>query len=323
MNNERPMDILDAIINKKLYKIGNDNQHEVSPTPMSFTLNAKDAFAAYNDVFGSSSPPVSVETRALDRGTSSPAQSAPVQMVSAQTTSSQAAPAQTASSQAASAQTAPAQTASSQAASAQTALAQTVHTQAAPAQTAHAQTAPAAEARGGRDTEDNSPWKEASFFAGVGNDKFAVFNTRDNVESTLQRIGINLGGHRINIEPGKAALLELNNGARVVVYSDANGNKQLIISDPEKLGARVPGNNLQALPPAIYSLIYRNQSNNNNASLGATQGVQSYDPTQLFQQLLAALIQAINTSGSNNNVLGNDLANSILSNIPITSIPVS
>jgi hypothetical protein len=68
----------------------------------------------------------------------------------------------------------------------------------------------------------------------------------------------------------------------------------------------------------MYSLVYRNHSNDNNAALGATQGVQSYDPTQLVQQLLAALIQAINASGSNNNVLGNNWANSILSNIPIT-----
>jgi hypothetical protein len=275
MNNERPMDILDAIINKKLYKIGTDNQHQAPPAEMSFALSPRDAAAAFNDVFGPVKfrPQAGVATRALDREASSPPQAAPPQ----------AAP-----------------------------------PQAAPPQAAPPQAAPAAGAAGGRETEDNSPWKEASFFAGVGNDKFAVLNTRDNIEDALRRIGINLGERRINVEPGKAALLELSNGTRVIAYSDANGNKQLIISDPEKLGARVPGNNLQALPPAMYSLVYRNHSNDNNAALGATQGVQSYDPTQLVQQLLAALIQAINASGSNNNVLGNNWANSILSNIPIT-----
>jgi hypothetical protein len=317
MNNERPMDILDAIINKKLYKSVYTKQadfleYKTSPPTSSQFLTSMGTLydksletpAASSSKSRYSEPRSSATEKLVSELPETPSR----ERSSTPTIAEGASPAVVGS---------PAGPIGSTPAAGGAAPA-------APATPAVA-AAPAAPAPAPEPAEDvaearrASLWEGARFYTGPGQETFAVLTTHD-AEQLLKELGVNLGDHKLAVDE-HPVLLNLKNGSRALVFKGPDGSENVVIGSPNLLGAKIPDGNLELIHPYLYNIMTSKPSNGTNGStnvLVQLQGDQSrsYDPTMLLLRLLIELLRESRNDGNrSNNSEANQLAKSILGNI--------
>jgi hypothetical protein len=316
MNNERPMDILDAIINKKLYKSVYTKQadsmgYKASPPTSSQFLTSKGLYDVNSKtpaVPGSKPRYSDSASRATEKSVSELPETPPREISPAPTIAGGASPAVAGS---------PARPIGSTPVAGGAAPV-------APA-TPAAEAAPAAPAPAPEPAEDvaearrASLWEGARFYTGPGQETFAVLTTHD-AEQLLKELGVNLGDHKLAIDE-HPVLLNLKNGSRALVFKGPDGSENVVIGSPNLLGAKIPDGNLELIHPYLYNIMTSNPSNDStNGStnvLVQLSGDQSkaYDPTMIILRLLIELLRESRNDGNRNNSEVNQLAKSILGNI--------
>jgi len=314
MNNERPMDILDAIINKKLYKSvytkqADDMKYKVPPPTSSTFLTSEGILhgrSPKTPAVPGSKPRYSEPGSSSTERSVSTLPGAPSREISATPTTAGISSAgigldRPAGSTPVTGEAIP--------------TAPTAPT--APAVPA-VPAAPAPSPEPDRDTAEArraSLWEGARFYTGPGQEIFAVLTTHD-AKQLLEELGVNFGDRELVID--QPVLLNLKNGSRALVFKGPDGNENVVIGFPNLLGAKIPDGNLEPIHPYLYNIMTSKPSNDRTNVLAQLQGDQSkaYDPTMLILRLLIELLRESRNDGNrNNNSEANQLAKSILGNI--------